>query len=134
MVYNADGKVSDCHEELYARRVRPASIMTLSGMIRRYDSMLQIYMELSELYSDGKISGEGGEMYMVRTVKSVLGKYSQLSAEDQIKLKQQHKQFKRNVILYKGFGDMNLKIKCSGNIQNIFYRAENKMMNMIKKV
>lgn len=133
LVYNANGKIAHCHESLYARRVRPASIMTSSGMIRRYESMLQIYEELSELYKDGKISGKAGEMYMIRTAKSVLGKYNLLSAENQTKLKQEHIKFKKDVMSYQGFGDIKLKIKCSDKMKNIFYRAENKIINMLKR-
>lgn len=127
LVYNADGKISHCHEELYARRVRPASIMTSSGMIRRYESMFQIYMELSELYKSGKINGEAGEMYMIRTAKSVLGKYNLLTVEDQNKLQQKHNQFKKDVMLHKGFGDMKLKMKCSRGIIHYMYRFQNKL-------
>lgn len=134
LVYNANGKVCHCHEKLYARRVRPASIMTSSGMVRRYESMLQIYIELSELYTDGKISDEAGKMYMIRTAKSVLDKYNQLEIQDKAKLEYGHRQFKKDVKSHKGFGDMKLKIKCSDGIQNKFYRAENKLMNMLKKV
>lgn len=133
LVYNADGMVCHCHEELYARRMRPASIMTSSGMIRRYESMFQIYMELSALYTDGKISGEAGNMYMIRTAKSVLGKYSQLDIDDKERLECGHKQFKKDVMLHKGFGDMKLKVKCSDGISNKFYRAKNKLMNMLKR-
>jgi len=133
LVYNADGKVSHCHEELYARRVRPASIMTSSGMVRRYESMLQIYMELSELYKRGKVSGEAGRMYMVRTAKSVLGKFQQLAEEDKERFTEQQRCFQKDVMSHKGFGDSKLKIKCSKGLQNIIYRAENKILNLIKK-
>lgn len=134
LVYNADGKVCHCHEELYARRIRPASIMTSSAMIKRYESMFQIYMELSKLYRNGRITGEAGKMYMIRTAKSVLGKFNQLGADEQKKLKQEHSKFKKDVMAHKGFGDMKLKIKCSDGIKNIFYRAENKLINTSQKV
>jgi len=134
LVYNADGKVCHCHEELYARRIRPASIMTSSAMIKRYESMFQIYMELSKLYRNGRITGEAGKMYMIRTAKSVLGKFNQLGADEQKKLKQEHSKFKKDVMAHKCFGDMKLKIKCSDGIKNIFYRAENKLINTTQKV
>jgi len=134
LVYNADGKVCHCHEELYARRIRPASIMTSSAMIKRYESMFQIYMELSKLYRNGRITGEAGKMYMIRTAKSVLGKFNQLGADEQKKLKQEHSKFIKDVMAHKFFGDMKLKIKCSDGIKNIFYRAENKLINTTQKV
>lgn len=85
-------------------------------------------------YRSGKISGEAGNMYMVRTAKSVLGKYNLLSVEDQNHLKQQHKEFKKDVMSHNGFGDMKLKFKCSEEIQKSFYGVENKVVNVIKKV
>ena len=133
LVYNADGRVSHCHEQLYARRIRPTSIMTSSSMLRRYDSMLRIYLELSDLFNLGKIQGEAGRMYMVRTAKSVLGKYGKLKEADQEKMKEQHQKFKDDVMSHKGFDDLKLKIKCSGKIRNIIYRAENKLINMNRK-
>ena len=133
LVYNADGLVCHCHEQLYARRVRPASIMTASGAMRRYDSMIQIYFVLSDMYRKGKASGEAARMYMIRTAKSVLGKYNQLAENDRVGIEKQHRKFKKDVMNHKGFGDMKLKIKCSGKLGNIFYRAENKLIGIIKK-
>lgn len=129
--YNADGRVCHCHQQLYARRIRPASIMTASGALRRYDSMLQIYHTLSDLYRTGGASGEAARLYMIRTAKSVLGRY--LLVEDKETIAARHKAFQKDVMSHRGFGDMKLKIKCSGKMGNIFYRAENKLLRMIKK-
>ena len=126
LVYNADGRVAHCHEQLYARRVRPASIMTSSGALRRYDSMLRIYLVLSEMYRNKKAAGEVARMYMVRTAKNVLGKYNLLSEADREKIAKQHRKFKKDVMSHRGFGDMKLKIKCSGKVAQYFYRAINK--------
>lgn len=131
LAYNADGRVCHCHEQLYARRVRPASIMTSSGALRRYESMLRIYHTLSGLYRTGAASGEAARLYMIRTAKNVLGKYNLLENKDSVA--QQHRKFQKDVMSHKGFGDMKLKIKCSGKLGNIFYRAENKLLRMFKK-
>lgn len=132
-VYNADGRIAHCHEQLYARRIRPASIMTSSGTMRRYDSMLRIYLVLSEMYQNKKAAGEAARMYMVRTAKNVLGKYNLLSESDRKNVAMQHKKFKKDVMSHRGFGDRKLKIKCSGKLGNIFYRAQNKLLRMMKK-
>ncbi len=133
LVYNADGYVAHCHAELYARRIRPASIMTSSGALRRYDSMLKIYCVLSEMYRSGKASGEAATMYMIRTAKNVLGKYNLLSECDRESVAGQHRAFKKDVMSHRGFGDRKLKIKCSGKLGNLFYRAQNKLLRGMKK-
>ena len=133
LVYNADGRVAHCHEQLYARRIRPASIMTSSGAMRRYDSMLQIYYMLSGMYRNGSASGEAATRYLIRTAKTVLGKFGLLDEADRERLSQQHRAFQKDVMSHRGFGDRKLKIKCSGKLGNLFYRAENKVIRMIKK-
>lgn len=133
LVFNADGHVAHCQEQLYARRIRPASIMTSSGALRRYDSMLKIYYVLSKMYRCGEASGEAATMYMVRTAKNVLGKYNLLSETDRERVSGQRQAFNKDVMSHKGFGDMKLKIKCSSRIGNIFYRAENKLIHIFKK-
>lgn len=133
LMYNADGRVAHCHAKLYARRIRPASIMTSSGAIWRYDSMLKIYYVLSKMYRCGEASGEAATMYMVRTAKNVLGKYNLLSEVDRENFSGNHRAFKKDVMSHRGFGDMKLKIKCSGKIGNIFYRAQSKLLHIIKK-
>ena len=133
LVYNADGRVAHCHEQLYARRIRPGSIMTSSGAKKRYDSMLKIYYQLSEMYRSGNASGEAATLYMIRTAKSVLSKYRLLSEEDRKSISVQHRQFQKDVMSHRGFGDMKLKIKCSGKVGNLFYRLQNKILRMIKK-
>ena len=133
LVFNADGRVAHCQEQLYARRVRPASIMTSSGALRRYDSMLCIYMVLSEMYRKGSASGEAARLYMIRTAKNVLGKYNLLAETDRDSIAKQHQKFKKDVMSHRGFGDMKLKIKCSGKVGNLVYRAQNKLLLMVKK-
>ena len=131
LVYNADGRSAHCHEQLYARRVRPSSIMTSSGAARRYDSMLKIYDVLSEMYRTGEAVGVAADMYLVRCAKSVLGKYALMSDADRISEKIRHTRFKRDVMSHGGFGDMKLKIKCSGKLGNLFYRAQNKLAHIL---
>lgn len=133
LVYNADGRVAHCHRQLYARRVRPASIMTSSGALRRWESMLKIYYVLSDMYRSGAASGEAASMYLIRTAKSVLGKYNLLSEADRENMVKQHRAFQKDVMSHKGFGDMKLKIKCSGKLGNLWYRAQNKLLRMMKK-
>lgn len=132
LVYNADGRVAHCHEQLYARRVRPASIMTSSGALRRYDSMLRIYNILSEMYRSGSAAGDAATLYLIRTAKAVLGKFQLLSEADRETVSAQHRKFKRDVMSHRGFGDMKLKIKCSGQLGNLYYRTQNKLLHMMK--
>jgi glycosyltransferase involved in cell wall biosynthesis len=132
LVYNADGQIAHCHAQLYARRMRPASIMTSSGALRRYDSMLKIYYVLSEMYRSGLASGEAATMYLIRTAKSVLGKYNLLPDADRKTVAEQHSKFKKDVMSHRGFGDKKLKIKCSGKLGNLYYRAQDKLIRMIK--
>lgn len=124
--FNADGVVAHCHEELYARRIRPASIMTASSNERRYTSMLTIYHELAEMYRTKCAEGNAADMYLIRTAKAVIARYKLLSDVQQIRFADSYKEFKKSVIRFKGFGDMKLKIKCSGLIMNKVYRAINK--------
>ncbi len=126
LVFNANGVVAHCHKGFYARRIRPASIMTASGMNRRYESMLTIYNEISEMYRTKKASGEAARMYLIREAKSVIGKYNLLTDEQKAEYADSYKTFKKDVMKHKGFGDMKLKIKCSGKLGNIYYRAINK--------
>lgn len=133
LVYNADGRVAHCHEQLYARRVRPASIMTSSGAMRRYDSMRRIYFVLSDLYRSGNAAGEAATLYLIRTAKSVLGKYALLSDDDRDAMARQHRAFIKDVMSHRGFGDMKLKIKCSGKLGNLCYRAQNRILRTMKK-
>jgi glycosyltransferase involved in cell wall biosynthesis len=132
LVYNADGQIAHCHGQLYARRMRPASIMTSSGALRRYDSMLKIYYVLSEMYRSGLASGEAATMYLIRTAKSVLGKYNLLPDADRKAMEERHRKFKKDVMSHRGFGDSKLKIKCSGKLGNLYYRAQDKLIRMIK--
>lgn len=133
LVYNADGRVAHCHKQLYARRIRPASIMTASGALLRYDSMRRIYLELSQMYRQKSASGEAATMYMVRTAKNVLGKYALLRATEQEAVAAQHKAFRKDVMSHHGFGDHKLKVKCSGRLGNLYYRAQGKLLRMLKK-
>lgn len=133
LVYNADGRVAHCHKQLYARRIRPASIMTSSGALRRYDSMRRIYFELSQMYREKTAAGEAAIMYLIRTAKSVLGKYQLLPDAEKERIAAEHRAFKKDVMSHRGFGDMKLKIKCSDKLGNIFYRAQNKLLRILKK-
>ena len=122
----ANGTVAHCHEKLYARRIRPASIMTASSNERRYTSMLAIYNELAEMYRTKRAEGHAADMYLIRTAKAVIARYKQLSDEQQVQFADSYKKFKKSVMWFKGFGDMKLKIKCSGPIMNKVYRGINK--------
>ncbi len=122
LVYNADGIISHCHEQFYARRMRAASIMTGSSMLKRYDSFYKIYFELSDMYSDKKLKGKASQLYLARIARSVLAKYRLLDETDRIKRSNAQNKFKKNVIKQKGFNDLKLKIKCSSGLRNYFYR------------
>ena len=124
--FNANGIVAHCHEELYARRIRLASIMTASSNERRFTSMLVIFNELAEMYRTKRAEGHAADMYLIRTAKAVIARYKLLSDEQQVQFADSYKEFKKSVMRYKGFGDMKLKIKCSGPIMNKIYRGINK--------
>ena len=100
--------------------------MTASAMSRRFESMLTIYNELAKMYKNKTASGEAATMYLIREAKSVIGKYNLLSEEQKLEYAEKYKKFKKNVMGFKGFGDIKLKIKCSGKIGNIYYRLVNK--------
>jgi len=131
-VYYTDGVIAHCYEELYARRMRPASIMTGSSACRHYDSMYAIYFELSELYRKKRISGESARRYLARISRSVLAKYKLLSEEDRTANTDKQKQFQKDVLASGGYQDLKLKIKCSRGIRNFWYRAVNKMRSIWK--
>lgn len=121
LVYNANGIISHCHEEFYARRMRAESIMTGSSMLKRYDSMYQIYFELSGMYKQRILKGESAELYLARIARSVLAKY-RLLGEEKKQRDNEQKIFKKDVIKRKGFNDLKLKIKCSTGLRNYYYR------------
>lgn len=127
-VYYADGRIAHCHEELYARRMRPASIMTGSSMCRRYESVCAIYFELSRLYRRKKIRDEAGCRYLARMSRSVLAKYRHLSEEDQLAFEDKQNEFKKDVLSNGGYRDQKLKIKCARGIRKICYRIEAKIL------
>ena len=127
LVYNANGIVSHCHEEFYARRMRAASIMTGSSMLKRYESMHKIYFELSDMYSNGLLKGEVAQLYLARIARSVLAKYKLLDDIDKSEQISSFKLFKKNVIKQKGFNDLKLKIKCSSGLRSYYYRFQNKI-------
>lgn len=127
LVYNADGTISHCHEEFYARRMRAASIMTGSSMLKRYDSFYKIYFELSDMYAEGKLKGEAAQLYLARIARSVLAKYKLLDQTCQSDRENDQQTFKKNVLKQKGFNDIKLKIKCSTGLRSYFYRFQYKM-------
>ena len=122
LVFNANGTVTHCHEEFYARRMRAASIMTASSIICRYDSVYRIYFELSEMYQRGELSGQAAELYLARISKSVIAKFKKLDEQGQSEREQQQKAFMKDVIKCNGFGDTKLMIKCSSGIRQSIYR------------
>lgn len=133
-VYHADGIIAHCHEELYARRVRPASIMTGTSARRHYDSMYEIYMELSALYRDKTIRNEAGRRYLARISRSVLAKYKLLSEADQTALAAKQSRLKKDVLSNGGYEDRKLKIKCASGIRRFWYRAEAKLLKGTERV
>ena len=56
-----------------------------------------------------------------------------LSEADRERLAKQHRAFRKDVMSHKGFGDAKLKIKCSGKLGSFFYRAQNKLLRMMKQ-
>ena len=133
LVFNADGKCSHVHKQLYARRVRPGSIMTGSKWRKRIESFFQIYHELEKLYASGKVKGQAANLYMVRTAKWIIGKYPLLDSDDQKDMMAQYNKFKKNVLSHNGYGDMKLKIKCSSGLLNYYYRGQYKWMRRLGK-
>lgn len=133
LVFNADGVIAHCHEQLYARRIRPGSIMTSSKMLRRYESLLRIYQEIEAGYKLANVAGKAADLYMIRTAKSVWGKFQSLEEKDKEKVLKEYQRFCENVLSHNGFGDLKLKIKCSTGIQKQFYRVEYKLNQMMKR-
>lgn len=125
LVYHADGRAVHCHEELYARRIRPGSIITASSMVRRYDSMATIYFTLSAMYRAEK--SRDLAVYCARIARSVLAKYKKMEGADQTRQKPKQRRFCRDVLKQRGFGDLKLKIKCSKGIRRFWYRVEKKL-------
>lgn len=132
-VYHADGRIAHCHEALYARRMRPASIMTGSSMRRHYDSFYDIYLELSERYRSGAARDEAGRRYLARISRAVLAKYRKLSEEDRTALAEKQRRFKKDVLRNGGYEDLKLKIKCAAGIRQILYRVEYKIRRFLEK-
>lgn len=131
-VYDADGKFAHCHEELYARRIRPASIMTGASMRKRYDSMYAIYFELSGLYRKKQIGGESARRYLARISRSVLAKYNLLSEADRQEYAARQDAFQRDVLRNGGYRDHKLKTKCSTGIRRLFYRVTYKIRTIFE--
>lgn len=131
-VYHGDGRIAHCHEELYARRMRQASIMTGSSMARRYDSIYEIYFELSGLYRQKVIRNEAGRRYLARMSRAVLARYRKLPETDQIAYAEKQKAFQDDVLFNSGYRDTKLKIKCSRGIRNIWYRLEYKLCSFCR--
>lgn len=129
LVYNANGIITHCHEEFYARRMRVASIMTGSSMMKRYDSMYKIYFELSQMYRAKKLKGESAELYLARIARSVLAKYRLLDESGKNQCYNVQQIFKKDVIKNKGFNDLKLKIKCSTGLRNYYYRIQHKFLD-----
>lgn len=129
-VYHGDGRIAHCHEEFYARRMRPASIMTGASLVRRYDSMYEIYFELSELYRRGICRDEAGRRYLARISRSVLAKYRHLTDEDRAKYAGKHRIFRADVLKNGGYRDAKLKIKCADGVRRLMYRVEDKFRRM----
>ena len=130
-VYHGNGRIAHCHEEFYARRMRPASIMTGASLVRRYDSMYEIYFELSALYRKGICRDEAGRRYLARISRSVLAKYRHLAEADREQNAAKQKRFRADVLKNGGFGDAKLKIKCADGLRRLLYRAEYKIRRML---
>lgn len=127
LVYFADGIVAHCHEMLYRRRMRAASIMTGASMLKRFKSMLVIYDTLENKYRKKEIYGPSADTYIARIVRSVIAKYKLLDEDHKRRYQSEYRSFERNVLRNRGYGDMKLKIKCSHGIRNWYYRAINKV-------
>lgn len=130
-VYHGNGRIAHCHEEFYARRMRPASIMTGASLVRRYDSMYDIYFELSGLYREGSCRDEAGRRYLARISRSVLAKYRQLAEADRAQNAAKQKRFRADVLKNGGYGDAKLKIKCADGVRRLLYRAEYKIRRIL---
>lgn len=126
LCFEADGIFAHVNRPLYARRMRPKSIMTASNAKKKFESMLLIYYELADRYRNGQICGNAARIYMIRTAKSVLAKYILLSDRDKAQEETKLTAFKKDVMQFSGYGDMKLKIKCSGKVMNRYYRVINK--------
>lgn len=131
-VYHRNGQIAHCHEEFYARRMRPASIMTGASLVHRYNSIHTIYFELSALYRKGTCRDEAGRRYLARISRSVLAKYRQLSEEDRIRNAEKQNAFRRDVLRNGGYKDSKLKIKCSTGMRQFFYRLEHKIYTLLR--
>ena len=129
LVYHYNGKCSHVHEQLYARRIRPGSIMTGSKWLRRYDSMMIVYQEIEKKYEDYPAMNR----YLTREAKWLLGNYYKLEENDQKMVEDRHNALKKNIISHKGYGDIKLKIKCSKGMMNYVYRGQYKLMRMTGK-
>lgn len=131
LVFMTDVMVSHCNFPLYNYRIRQNSIMTASKNIKSYESMLVVFYELVKLYGKGNYTGEVAEQYMIRTSKTLMGRYLCIPAEERKKCKPSYKEFKKTVMKYKGFGNQKLKIKCSNNVMSYLYRIEAKLKNRV---
>ena len=91
--------------------------------------MLTIYNELAKMYEEKTACGQAATIYLIREAKSVIGKYNLLTEEQKIEYADAYKAFKKNVMKFNGFGDIKLKLKCSGKIGNLYYRFILKFKN-----
>ena len=132
-VYHADGQIAHCHQPFYARRMRPASIMTASSLARRYDSMYAIYMELSAYYRKGLCRDEAGRRYLARMSRSVLARYQHLAEAEQKAFVKKQCLFKKDVLSNNGYRDLKLKIKCCHGIRRFWYRLANKILRACRR-
>lgn len=126
-VFLANGVVAHCNEKLYARRIRPASIMTSSSLERRYRSIMTVFFELSKQYQSDPSDNQMLRTILVEEAKFLLSKFQLLSKEKQAEYIDTYKAFKKAVINLKGFGDIKLLEKCSSGLRRKYYHLKRKV-------
>lgn len=109
LVYLMDGRVCHCHKQLYARRIRPSSIMTATSAKRDYESYFTVFYSLFSMLNSNEITGRIARRYAARSAWTVYVKYHHLPEEIKEEKAYEYKEFKQLLSRKRYFGDLKLK-------------------------
>ena len=117
------------HEKIYIRRFRENSVMTSKKTEKNLLSALQVckrVIEFSEKLPYEKIQNE----HIVRCAYNVINVYTGLDRKEKQKHKDGLKEFKKDILKRKAFGDKSLKMRCYGYVPWFIYKVFSKFISV----
>ena len=121
-------KVAQCRQPFYQRRYRNQSITQSKISAKNYISSAIVYKELvSYSEQEGILDNDSVQRYIARCAYRLIDIYSQLSADDKEKNRQQYQQLIDDVKKHDGYGDKALVQRCKSKFHWAAYKSMTKL-------